>query len=168
MNLSLVSFFFLCSWFRVSWINVNNCPRRCDLYRVLLYLCRQLYIFRLIPLSIIRSTLKTVITTPGSGRTVLLLSADVPTPPRQRTVANTDRPVPDVVITVWVCSWWWMRVSSETCRVVCRNIIKLYTVASFWTIIDTLVCFSAFCIKTIFYLPLERLTKFLPHTSTSI
>ena len=47
----------------------------------------------------------------------------VPTPRRQRTVANTVRPVPDV-ITVWVCSWWRMRVSSETCRAVCRNIIK--------------------------------------------
>jgi len=29
------------------------------------------------------------------------------TSPRQRTVANTVRPVPDVVITVWGCSWWW-------------------------------------------------------------
>jgi len=37
-----------------------------------------------------------------------------PTPPRQRAVANTVRPVPDIVITVWVCSWWWMRVAPET------------------------------------------------------
>ena len=51
-------------------------------------------------------------------------------------VANTVGPVPDVVITVWVCSCWWMRVVSETCRAVCRNIIKLYIVASCWTIID--------------------------------
>jgi len=51
----------------------------------------------------------------------------VPTPSRQRTVANTVRPVPDVVITVWEC---------ETCRVGCRNILKLYIVASCWTIID--------------------------------
>jgi len=29
--------------------------------------------------------------------------------------------VADVVTTVWVCSWWWMRVSSETCRAVCRK-----------------------------------------------
>jgi hypothetical protein len=58
------------------------------------------------------------------------------TPPRQRTVANTVRPVPDVVITAWMCSWCWMRLSSETCRAVCRNIIKLYIVASRWTIID--------------------------------
>jgi len=41
-----------------------------------------------------------------------------------RTVANTVRPGPDVVITVWVCSWWWMGVSSETCRAAWRNIIK--------------------------------------------
>ena len=45
----------------------------------------------------------------------------VPTSPRQRTVANTIRSVPDVVITVWVCSWWLMRVSSEICRAVCRK-----------------------------------------------
>ena len=43
------------------------------------------------------------------------------TPPRQRKVANTVRPVPDAVITVYVCSWWWVKVSPETCRAVCRN-----------------------------------------------
>ena len=43
-----------------------------------------------------------------------------PTPPRQRTV----RPVPDVVITVWMCSWWWMMVSSETSRAVWRKYNK--------------------------------------------
>ena len=59
---------------------------------------------------------QTVITTIGTGRT---------------------RPVPDAVIAVWACSWWWTRVSSETCRAVCRNIIKLCIVASCWTIIDT-------------------------------
>ena len=51
------------------------------------------------------------------------ISADS-SPPHQRTVANTVRPVPDVVITVWVCSWWWVRVSSETCRAVCRKYNK--------------------------------------------
>jgi hypothetical protein len=60
----------------------------------------------------------------------------VPTPSCQRTVANTVRPVPDDVITVYVCSWWWVKVSPETCRAVCRNVMKLYTVASCWTIID--------------------------------
>ena len=46
-------------------------------------------------------------------------------------------PVPDVVITVCVCSWWWMTVSSKTCRAVCRNIIELYIVACCLIIIDT-------------------------------
>jgi len=45
-------------------------------------------------------------------------------PPRQPTVANTVRPVPDVVFTVWMCSWWLMRVSSETCRAVRRKYNK--------------------------------------------
>ena len=65
----------------------------------------------------------------GVGRNSVL------TPPHQRTVANTVQPLPDV-ITVWVCSWCWVRLSSEACRAVCRNIIKLYIVASCWTIID--------------------------------
>ena len=46
------------------------------------------------------------------------------TPPRQRKVAHTVRPVPDVVITVYICSWWWVKVSPETCTAVCKNIIK--------------------------------------------
>ena len=83
---------------------------------------------------------QTVITTSGTCWTVFataLWRGGVGTPtPRQRMVANTVWPMPDVVITVWVCSWWWMRVSSETCRAVCRNIIQLYIVTSRWTIID--------------------------------
>ena len=85
---------------------------------------------------------QTVITTSGTGRTVF---ATVRWYAGKRTVANTVRPVPDVVITVCVCSWWWMKVSSETCRAVCRNIIKLYIVASCWTIIDSIT----FCIHCI-------------------
>ena len=53
----------------------------------------------------------------GGVRTVL-------TPPRQQMEANTVWAVPDVVITVWICSWWWMRVSSKTCRAVCRKYNK--------------------------------------------
>ena len=80
--------------------------------------------FRAIPSSIIRSIFR-LITTSGTGRTVFATvrwrGVVVPSPPRQRTVANTVRPVPDVVITVWICSWWCMCVSSETCRAVCRK-----------------------------------------------
>ena len=39
-----------------------------------------------------------------------------------------------------------MRVSSETCRAVCRNMIKLYIVASCWTVIDSVyVAYIANC-----------------------
>ena len=96
-----------CSWVRASWINVNNCPTRCDYIQFFLYFCRQIYVFQMIPSSC-----------------SLNLIHPVPAPPRQRTLANMVRPVQDVVITVWVCSWWWMRVSSETSRAACRNIIK--------------------------------------------
>ena len=72
---------------------------------------------------------QTVITS-GTGQTVFAtvrwrggVGTAVPTPPHQRKVANMVRPVPDV-ITVWVYSWWWMRVSSETCRAVCRKCNK--------------------------------------------
>ena len=103
------------------------------LYTVLLYFCRQLYMFRMITSSIIRSALNcnyichwsnhiTVFATVrGRGE----VRTAVPTPPRQRTVANTVWPVPDAVITVWMCSWWWMRVSSETRRAVCRKYNKI-------------------------------------------
>jgi hypothetical protein len=58
----------LCSWVRESWINVYNCPTRCDYLQFYYIFCRQLYMFRMIPSSIIRSTLKTVITTSGTNR----------------------------------------------------------------------------------------------------
>ena len=48
----------------------------------------------------------------------------VPNPPHQRTVTNTVRPVPDAVIIIYMCSWWWVKVSPETCRVVCRKYNK--------------------------------------------
>ena len=71
----------------------------------------------------------TVITTSGTGRTVFATvcwrGGVVPSPPRQRTKANTVRPVPDVVITGCICSWWWMRLSSKTCRAVCRKYNKI-------------------------------------------
>ena len=46
----------------------------------------------------------------------------VPTTPRQRTVANMVWPMPDNVITVYVCSWWWVKVSPATCSAVCTEI----------------------------------------------
>ena len=71
-----------------------------------------------------------------SSWTHTFVNCNCPTPPQQRKVANTVRTVPDAVITIYVCSWWWVKVSPETCRAVCRNIIKLYVVASCWTVID--------------------------------
>ena len=67
---------------------------------------------------------QTVTTAFGTGRTVfaiVLWRGGVPTPPRQRTVAKTVRPVPDIVTTVCVCSCWWMRVSSEICRAILQK-----------------------------------------------
>jgi multisubunit Na+/H+ antiporter MnhC subunit len=58
--------------------------------------------FRMLPSSVIRNILKTVITSSGTGRIVFAggRGGVVPTPPRQRSVAKTVRPVPDAVITV--------------------------------------------------------------------
>ena len=55
-------------------------------------------------------------------------------PPLQRTVAKMVRPMPDVVNTVWMCSWWWYH--PKNVELSAENIIKLYIVASPWTIID--------------------------------
>ena len=82
--------------------------------------------------------IQTVIITSGPGRTVFLPSADVEESDSSTSADgnNTVRTVPDAVITVYLCSWWWVKVSPETCRAVCRNIIKLYIVASCWIIVD--------------------------------
>ena len=80
---------------------------------------------------------QTVITSSGTGRTVRWRRGVVPTPPRQRTVANKVRPLPDVVITVWVCSWWWVEIPPEICRRDLQKYNKLCIVTSCWTIIDT-------------------------------
>ena len=73
--------------------------------------------------------IQTVITTSGTGRTVFATIrwrewVETPTSPRQRMVANMVRAVPDVLITVWMCSWWWMKVSSEICTAICRKYNK--------------------------------------------
>ena len=116
---------FLCSWVRASWIGDNNCPTRCD-YIQFCYISAD------------SSTCFGWYPHPSSGAhsncnyNIWHLSdlicyrplTRVLTPPRQQTVASTVRPVPDVVITFRVCSWWWMRVSSETCRSVCRKYNK--------------------------------------------
>ena len=53
-------FFYKCiqrilyTWVHASWIEFNNCPTRHNLFS-LLHFCRQLYMFRRDPLSIIRS-----------------------------------------------------------------------------------------------------------------
>ena len=114
---------------------VNNCPKDATIYSFIIFLQRYLHISD--DTLIHHQEHNQTIITSGTGRTVFATVrwrggvGTVPNPPRQRTVASTVRPVPDVVITVWVCSWWWMRVFSETCRAVCKNIIKLYIVASF-------------------------------------
>ena len=125
----------LCSRVRASWININNCSTSCD------YM--QLYFLQTAPhvsddtLIHHQEHVQTVFTTSGTGRTVFAaVRWRGTTPPRQWTVANTVRPMPNVVITVWMCSWWWMMVSSEKCRAVCRKYIKSYVVASCWTVID--------------------------------
>jgi hypothetical protein len=130
----------LCSWVCASWIKISNCPTRCD------YM--QFYYF-----SASSSTCFGWYPHPSSGAHVncnyniwhrlnrigflpvsWMIRNPSPTPPRQRKVANTVRSVLDVVITVYVC--WWVRVSLETCRAVCRNIIKLDKVASCWASTD--------------------------------
>ena len=73
--------------------------------------------------------MQTVFTASGTGLTALATF-------RCRKVASTVRPAPDAVTRVYMCSWWWVRISLETCRAMCRNIIKLYIVASCWTITD--------------------------------
>jgi hypothetical protein len=44
----------------------------------------------------------------------------VPTHPLRRKVTDC-LPLPDTVTTVYSSSWWWVNVSPETCRAVCRE-----------------------------------------------
>ena len=134
----------LSSWVRASWINVNNCPTRCD-YIHFYYISADsstCFGWSLHPSSGAHVNCNYIIWHWSNRICYLPLTwrsrkSGVPTPPRQRKVANTVRPVPDVVITFWMCSWWWVKLTPETSRAVCRNIIKLYIVASCWTIINT-------------------------------
>ena len=82
---------FLCSWVRASWINVNNCQQNANKNSFLISTKCSTYF--------------------ESWRSQNF----VPTPPQQREVTNTVRSVPDAVTTVYVCSWWWVNVSPETC-----------------------------------------------------
>ena len=110
---------------------VNQCQllsNKMRLYTVLLYFLQTTLHVSDDTLIHHQERTQNVITTSGTGRTVFATvrwrGGVVPTPPRQRAVTDTVRPVPDVVITFWVRSWWWLRVSSETCRVVCRKYNK--------------------------------------------
>jgi len=69
-----VAYLFLCLWARASWINVNNCPTRCD-YKLF-------FVFLQTALHVSGDTFThhqehtwTVITASGTGWTVLLSSA---------------------------------------------------------------------------------------------
>ena len=121
----------LCSWVRASWTNVNNCPTRCDYIQFCYISADSSTCFGLYP--------------HPSSRTHSNCNYNIwhcsnctaiwPVPDVVSTVCMCSWRVPDV-ITVCVCSWWWMRVSSETCRAVFSNIIELYIVTSCWTVID--------------------------------
>ena len=109
--------------------SVNKCPTKCDYIQSVIFLQTALHVSG-DTFTHHQEHIQTVITTSGIGRTVfatVLCRGGVVTflpTPRQRKVASTVWPVPDVVITVWMCSWWWVKVSPETCRAVCRNIIN--------------------------------------------
>ena len=79
---------------------------------------------------------QTVITTSDAGRIVFATirwhGGVGTTPPRQWTVANTVRPVPDVVIKFWMCSWLWMRVSSETRRKYNKSVYSRILLFNYW------------------------------------
>ena len=122
-------------------MNVNNCPTRCDKIQFYYISADSSICFGWYPHPSSRAHTNCNYSIWHWSKRICYLpltwrSRSSDSPPRQLTVANTVRPVPDVVITIWVCSWWLMRISSETYSAVCRNIIKLYIVASCWTIID--------------------------------
>jgi len=99
------------------------------LYTILLYFCKTALHVSGDTLIHHQEHTQTVIRASGTGRTVFATvrwcgGVRVLTPPRQQMVANTVQPVPDAVITLWVCSWWWMRVSPETCRAVLEKYNK--------------------------------------------
>ena len=49
---------YLCLWFRVSLIHINNCPMRCHTKQCIYYSASSLYMFRVSTTPIIRSTQK--------------------------------------------------------------------------------------------------------------
>ena len=102
----------LCSWVHASWINVNNCPPRCDYIQFIIFPQTALHVSG-DTFTHHQEHMWTVITASSTGRTVFATfrCRGGVVPPRQGKVANKVWPVPDAVITVYVCSWWWVKVS---------------------------------------------------------
>ena len=131
----------VCSWVHALWISVNNFPTRCDYIQFLFPAnCSTCFGWYLHPSSGARVNcnysiwhqLNRITTfrchggvwlhSSGTGWTVLLPSAVVESDPFTAAEgSNTVPSVPDAVITVYTCSWWWVKVSPETCRAVCRK-----------------------------------------------
>ena len=119
----------------INILYVNNCPTRYDYIQFYYIFCRQLYMFRNDTLIHHQEHIQTVIKTSSTGRTVFATvrwcGGVGTTPPRQRTVTNTVRQVPDV-ITFWMCSWLWMRVSSETRRKYNKSVYSRILLFNYW------------------------------------
>ena len=145
----------ICWWVRASWISVNNCPTRCD-YVQFYYISAN------------SSTCFGWYLHPSSGAHVNCnyyiwhwsnRICYLPLSWRSRNGfrhIHDSGPVPDAVITVDMCSWRRVKVSPETCRAVCRNIV-----AFCWTVIDSIK--NLISRESVFYC----CTFVIPHTTAS-
>jgi len=108
--------FFLCLWFRTSLIYINNCPTRCNKKQSIYYSASSLYMFR------VSST--PIITNAQNCNYTLQYCAATSLQRGQASLATLEGgSCTKNMTSTWGCSysfvysWWWVWLTSETCRV---------------------------------------------------
>jgi hypothetical protein len=93
---------------RASWIYVNNCPTRCN-YIQFIYVCKLLYMFRVVSPSIIRSSCHCIHTI-CSSHPVTFMTGCSYSLTSARWCGHSD-----------MSSWWWVEIPPQTCRAIYRH-----------------------------------------------
>jgi len=104
---------FLCLWFRVSLIYINNCPTRCNTKQSIYYSASSLYMFRVSTTPNIRSTQNCNYSLGHVGQVALDQLEGGSCTKNMTSTGGCSYS--------FVYSWWWVWLKPETCRVNLHN-----------------------------------------------